>query len=255
MSASARIVAAVCAAVALGVLSVALSDLLLGETPRHQQPPACREAQERDSPRTHAPAPRRGAPNESAPPPTEGAPPEPGSTAHRGIAPGLARPVARPRPGTGDTPSAVPATRASDHDKGDRQPPPAEASPRTDDPVGVEKGASPPADEHPERMIWSLDPQGIRGAVGEARADIAECYSGWLAAHPDLEGRATVEFVIRAEGEGDDAHGAIGDVALAESELGHGLMEGCILNVMTGLRFEAPDEPLTVRFPFDLTAR
>lgn len=102
-------------------------------------------------------------------------------------------------------------------------------------------------------MVWSLDTEGIKGAVQEATPDIADCYTAWLRAHPDLEGKATVKFVIGATGEGDDRQGQIEQVTLDESELGHGLMEGCILNVMAGLQFEAPDEPITVRYPFDLT--
>lgn len=98
-------------------------------------------------------------------------------------------------------------------------------------------------------MVWSVDRDGIQGAVREAVPDIRECYAAWLRDNPELTGKITVRFSIEARGE----RGEVTSAALISSDLAHPLMEGCVLNVMRGLAFEAPpDGKVDVSYPFVL---
>jgi hypothetical protein len=114
--------------------------------------------------------------------------------------------------------------------------------------------ASPtPAPEARERMTWAVDRDGIQGAVREAVPDIRECYEGWLRANPALAGKVTVRFTIASDPD-DAERGKVTRAALVASDVAHPLMEGCVLNVMSGLAFEAPSDgkPLDVNYPIIL---
>jgi len=107
----------------------------------------------------------------------------------------------------------------------------------------------PDAPSAPERMVWSVDRDGIQGAVREAVPDIRECYAAWLRDNPELTGKVTVRFVIEAR----DERGEVTSAALVSSDMAHPLMEGCVLNVMRGLAFDAPpDGRVEVNYPFVL---
>lgn len=110
-------------------------------------------------------------------------------------------------------------------------------------------------DRQGHTQVYAPDALGIRAAMNEARPLVAECYEGWVRAHPDLAGRLTVTFTIADPTPGsaaDDADEArITKVALAASTLDHALLEGCVLNVVSGLRFDRPEDgSLTVSYPF-----
>lgn len=113
--------------------------------------------------------------------------------------------------------------------------------------------AQPSAPDDAERMTWSVDRDGIQGAVREALPDIRECYQGWLRANPALAGKVTVRFTIATDPD-DGERGKVTKAALVASDVGHPLMEGCVLNVMAGLAFEAPldGKPLDVNYPIIL---
>ncbi len=110
-----------------------------------------------------------------------------------------------------------------------------------------------PTHEGRERMTWSVDRDGIQGAVREAVPDIRECYAGWLRANPALAGKVTVRFTIATDPD-DAERGKVTRAALVASDVGHPLMEGCVLNVMSELAFEAPADgkPLDVNYPIIL---
>lgn len=66
-----------------------------------------------------------------------------------------------------------------------------------------------------------------------------------------MAGEVVVAFTIEAE-PGGSPYGRVSRAGLQTSELGHPLMEGCVLSVFADMRFEAPpgDEPVEVRYPF-----
>ncbi len=102
-------------------------------------------------------------------------------------------------------------------------------------------------DSDADDMVWGLDPGSIREALRTNMPKIRECYAGWVKSNPELRGRLKVTFTIAAP---DDAEFAGIEAALvADSELDHALMEGCVLNVVGDLHFERPDKPITVRYP------
>jgi len=103
------------------------------------------------------------------------------------------------------------------------------------------------------RGVWPTDPDGIRAAIGEAMPDLRECYAAWVQANPDLHGTIKARFTITPDDEGRE--GRVTDVVAADSTLEQPFLEGCVLNVLAGLRFEAPQGgPLTVSYPFVLSA-
>ncbi|MBU0554305.1 AgmX/PglI C-terminal domain-containing protein [Myxococcota bacterium] len=100
------------------------------------------------------------------------------------------------------------------------------------------------------RMVWSTDVEGIRGAMRESIPEIKACYEAWVKAYPEMEGRLIASFTISADPEED--RGLVSEVAILDSELKHKMMEGCVLDVVSELRFVAPSGgPLTVRYPFN----
>ncbi len=113
--------------------------------------------------------------------------------------------------------------------------------PRTPPRPGDELDAGTSANPYP------ASPDGIRAAVRGSVPEIEECYDGWLALNPDLEGSMIITFGIAA---GEDELGHVEQVALAESALEHEFMEGCVLNVLEGLAFEPPgDGTMMVTYP------
>lgn len=98
-------------------------------------------------------------------------------------------------------------------------------------------------------MVWSADKTGIQAAMKEVTAQIQECYDGWIQSNPDMQGKVLVRFTIGAEP--GDQEARVLEVELPESELDNPVMEGCVLNVVSGLRFNPPDGgKLVVNYPF-----
>ncbi|MFT5430615.1 MAG: hypothetical protein ACI9OJ_001291 [Myxococcota bacterium] len=105
-------------------------------------------------------------------------------------------------------------------------------------------------------MVWSTDGAGIRAAMDSAREPIRECYEGWVRSNPELGGKLVVRFVIEVPEEPkDDTSGRVTSVEIPDSEIEHPLLEGCVLNAVTALRFSNPDEPITVSYPFSFVAK
>jgi len=94
---------------------------------------------------------------------------------------------------------------------------------------------------------WPADADGINGAIGESLGGIRECYQQWLQLDPELAGEVVVAFVIEARGD----RGAVTETEVIEATTSKNtFFEGCLLNVMSDLQFEVPDEPTTVHYPF-----
>ncbi len=122
-----------------------------------------------------------------------------------------------------------------------------EAAPETGEvPEPSEEGAEP-------EVLYSTSKEGINDAIRERLSEIRECYQAWLELQPDLEGTVEVKFVI------SDVDG-VGEVTRTETldttTTDHTLFEGCVLNVMSTLAFESPEDGgvVIVSYPFQFTA-
>ena len=110
--------------------------------------------------------------------------------------------------------------------------------------------------------MFSADREGIKAAIAEISDQVNECYSAWLKSNPALGGRVVVSFMVNppviTEGEEPSPSAPqtaqIDDAELIVDDVAHPMMSGCILNSIEGLRFEAVEEPLSVRYPFSLSA-
>lgn len=111
----------------------------------------------------------------------------------------------------------------------------------------------------PQGSVHAPDRQGIQAAMNEARPLIGECYDAWLRAHPELAGKLVVHFTINDPLPEDDEGLARVTVAdIDDSTVDHALLEGCVMNVVAGLRFDPPESgKLRVSYPFlfDATPR
>lgn len=96
---------------------------------------------------------------------------------------------------------------------------------------------------------FAIDRQGIQAAMRSGVEDIRGCYAEWLRMQPVLAGRIRVRFTIDSE---DGEEGRVTEVSLAEDAgVGNVAMEGCVLSVVSDLRFDAPPEgPMNVTYPF-----
>ncbi|MBL8949566.1 MAG: AgmX/PglI C-terminal domain-containing protein, partial [Myxococcaceae bacterium] len=96
---------------------------------------------------------------------------------------------------------------------------------------------------------FPLTGPGIRAAVQDAKADIQHCYEAWSKVSPSLGGRLVIGFRISGDG-GPEA--TVDRVRLTEDAgMGNAAFEGCVLSVMSDLRFDAPPSgDLEVTYPF-----
>jgi len=116
----------------------------------------------------------------------------------------------------------------------------------------TQEAGSTGAEELPA-MVWSVDKDGIQGAIQDTTPAIKECYQAWLKAEQAIGGRIVIRFTISANPENPDI-GQITDVGVNDSELDHTLLEGCVLNAVSETVWVAPDEPLTVNYPFSFSS-
>ena len=174
-------------------------------------------------------------------------------------------PVSPPRPDRAAAPAPEPAApapsprapEASPARAAEAQPvrarPGVSPSPRAEEDDGLD---AEPDDEggHPgEDYVWSLDREGIRGAVRASSPAVRECYTAWLQANPTLGGKIVVHFSI--EGGPDAEVGHVTDAKVLETSMDHPLMESCVLAVLSTLTFEAPEgDRLQVTYPFFLAS-
>lgn len=113
-----------------------------------------------------------------------------------------------------------------------------------------------------EKVIFSVDREGIHGAIQEISGDVMECYESWLKENEALKGRVQVSFVIdHTEGEVDESgqtqealEATLRDVYLTVDEVKHPMISGCLINLIEGLHFENVSSKVTVRYPFKFNA-
>ena len=127
---------------------------------------------------------------------------------------------------------------------------------------GIEASVELDSDSESERVIFSVDREGIRSAVQEISGDLQECYDGWHQENPALEGRLQVSFVIEpAEAVNDElgqtketVEAILSNVYLKVDEVKHPMMSACLLNLVEGLHFENVSSQVTVNYPFSFKA-
>ena len=114
--------------------------------------------------------------------------------------------------------------------------------------TGPEPTDEPPG-ELPEHVtVWPISRAGIDGAVREVMPDILGCYQEALADVPDLDGRLVVGFTIADS----DGLGRVRAVEIDEGDLVDGPMEDCLLDVMSVLQFDPPEDggEVAIHYPF-----
>lgn len=180
-----------------------------------------------------------------APPPTPEPPapaPDPLAPSDAAAAPARVEPaprvVPRPAPPMNGSPAAAPPVVA----------------PEAPSPVAP---AAPTEEDEPDpatALVWSPDKEGIQGAVREVIPEIKECYEGWLEADRTLGGTLRVRFSIEVPEGGTEAQ--VTNAALLSSDMDHPFMEGCVLNAMSQLRFDPPQNgKLDVTYPLKFQAK
>ena len=226
----------------VALLSVALVGVVLGAVVV-----VLKSSSEDSAPR---PAPAAPAPSAPAPPPAPLGTPRGGASPGVDRAPAAARPL---HPGPGDLPAAGPRAVAAPSAAGKRRASPSAVSTAAPSHLAApavaksEAPASEPAaDSGPPP--FGVDRDGIRAAIRDAVPAIRECYDSWVRLDNKLQGRLSVRFTITRTDDG--AEGRVTEASLQDSQLGQPFMEGCVLNVFQGLRFQAPPEGRTeVRYP------
>ncbi len=97
-----------------------------------------------------------------------------------------------------------------------------------------------------------MGPKGIQDAVKASVPQLKACYLPWLDLNPSAGGRVVTTFHIGAPEPGaDPAVARVTAVRVAQGGLGNRFLDGCVLSVLSGLRFEPPKDPkgVTVNYP------
>jgi hypothetical protein len=120
----------------------------------------------------------------------------------------------------------------------------------------TERGST---DDRETAMLFSVDREGIQGAIQEISPQVLECYEGWLKTDSALEGRVTISFMIApAEPLASEAgialatpraeiNAEIRDTYIALDQVKHEMMTGCVLNSIEDLKFENVESPIVER--------
>lgn len=123
------------------------------------------------------------------------------------------------------------------------------------DSAGATAGAG--GDGEEGGLVYAPDATGIRAAMAEATPQIKDCYEAWIRERPELAGKLKLTFTIaQPEGEAeagreDERIARVTRVSVADSTVDHALLEGCVMNVTSGLKFDPPEaDELTVQYPF-----
>ena len=102
------------------------------------------------------------------------------------------------------------------------------------------------------KVVHPTTRDGIQAAVQSVMPEIWDCYHSWAQQQAGLGGSINFSFVIAAN---DTGVGAIQKIGIVDGGLGHTALDGCVLNVMSELTFEAPSAPLNVTYPMMFSHR
>jgi outer membrane biosynthesis protein TonB len=218
-------------ALVVGLLVVAL--WLLREVP--STPSGSAQAEE------GAPAVETSASLQPPTPPREGSTQPATEAAPSGEAPVALPP--RPEPTEG-----VPVPSPSPAEPAPATPVPSPPPPETFGAVLTPEDRLPEEEDLIPKSTWPVTADGIRNAIGEQIPELLECYEAWVQAHPGLSGRMLARFRIEPTHRAELAR--ITGVRLGRSTVNHRLLEGCVLNVLSSLRFDSPESgAVTVSYP------
>ena len=118
----------------------------------------------------------------------------------------------------------------------------------------AEEGATPKQRDAAPPVLGSLTKEAIDDGVRDQIPAIRECYQGWLAQNPNLEGTVRLKFVIGTSEE-DPELGVVQSIDVADTTVGHVWMEGCVLSAMEEAQFEAPSSGVViVTYPFQFNS-
>lgn len=97
-------------------------------------------------------------------------------------------------------------------------------------------------------VMGSLSKETIRRIVGRHEAEVRFCYQQQLVAHPDLQGRVAIKFIISPTGEVKMAQ-------VASSDLGNAQVGQCIASAVQRWSFPSPEGGglVVVTYPFMLS--
>lgn len=161
-----------------------------------------------------------------------------------------AAPPAAPPPRSANSPSSAsgpPPVRAPSP-----SPAPAPASPPAPVRDVLEEVSSPALEG--DVMVWGLDKESIHEALLSNTEAYRQCYEEWAENTPGLGGKLTIQFTIGKDSDNAEVATII-DISAAESELNHAFFEGCVMNVISGLKFEPPEEgTVSVHIPYRFRA-
>jgi hypothetical protein len=85
--------------------------------------------------------------------------------------------------------------------------------------------------------LHRFDKQGLDEAMASAMPEIDACYEEWLKIQPSLGGRMNARFTINTD---DGVEGRVSQVSVGDGGAGNIAFEGCILSVISELRFDPP---------------
>ncbi len=99
--------------------------------------------------------------------------------------------------------------------------------------------------EEESEVVGGLDPDVIAQYIKTQLGQILYCYERQLSAHPEMEGKVSVKFIINGTGKVDEQK--IGDTTLKNATV-----EGCILNKVAQWKFPTPNggTKVVVTYPF-----
>ena len=162
---------------------------------------------------------------------------------HRGPAKGISRKMVRPVPGRGTQGETGGPPGGFGHGPGD------DDTEGGEEPLGAAGEGGEAEDCEACADPWPLTADGIQGAVQSSLDDIKECYDQWLRLEPDVAGSVVVTFTITPV---DAERGEITAIEVADSDLDHPFIEGCVLNVFSDMPFEAPEDGGEVQVNYPL---
>jgi hypothetical protein len=100
--------------------------------------------------------------------------------------------------------------------------------------------------------LHRFDGAGLDEAMRAAMPEVDHCYAEWLKVQPALGGRMKVQFTIASD---DGVTGQVSHVSVGDAGTGNVAFEGCVLSVISALRFEPPlNGEMNVTYPLAFIA-
>ncbi|GMU62361.1 MAG: hypothetical protein AMXMBFR34_41240 [Myxococcaceae bacterium] len=178
--------------------------------------------------------------------PVEGAGP---AWAAQGPGPGEPAPGTPPPRSAQSPPAGVGLSAAPDGKPMPATTPPAPAYPSTPTPL-PQASSDASADAG---LPFQVNKDGIKSAIGQKIPELRDCYESWLEANPSLAGRIKVSFTIAEDPE--TGLGGVTEIGVLDGGMDHFAMQGCVMNVLKDLHFEAPTGPVKVNYPLSFATR